>query len=185
MSSDEIEAEVISPNVSIEEAIVTVDPGEEFGPDSVRVVGHPKYLFDYVVRLERLFFSDRVESLSVTIDGINGGGLRNDAYPDIERRRLPEDALFSPQLDRDEAEDKARSVLRRYLNVQFATFIIIGKTPDIELVQEDLAYVLYWLVPDDQYMTATQTVSVVDSVTGRVLESNQPLESVTGELFDW
>jgi hypothetical protein len=185
MPSEEVDVEVVSPNLSVEEAIERVDPKEEFGPETVRVVGHPKYLFDYTIRLERLFLSDRVLDISVTVDALNGGGLRNDVYPDIETRPFPEDAVFEPQLDRDEAEDRARQVVRRHLNIHFATYIMIGKTPDRELLREDFAYVLYWLVRDDDYTTAEQTVSVVDSVSGRILESKVPLESVTADLFIW
>jgi hypothetical protein len=183
--ADEAEVTVIRPNVSPEEALAAVDPAEPFDPEDVRFVAHPNYLFDYAVTFDRLFLPDRVEDISVTIDGLHGGGLRNDAYPDLETRSMPAGAVLETRVDREEATENSRSVVRRHVNRQFSAAVIVGNLPEIDLQREDFAYTLYWLVPTKWNPAAETVGEVVSSVSGKVLAADVTLDNVDERTFLW
>ncbi|PSP85410.1 hypothetical protein BRC83_02965 [Halobacteriales archaeon QS_1_68_17] len=185
MAEPESIVEIIVPNLLPEEAIDRVEPDEDVFPEEVGVVGRPRYLFDYDIRIERFLFEDRLVELSTTIDGLTGGGTRNDVYPDLEERSIPDRSLLETRLDQAEAEEKSRSIVRRHLNVQFAASIIVGNIPDIEVTRDDFAYALYWTVPTGYNKMAERTVTVVDSISGTVVETDVPADGVTAKLFMW
>lgn len=182
---EDTEVTVIRPNVSPAEALAAVDPDEPFEPEDVRFVAHPTYLFDYEVTFDRLFLSDRVEQLSITIDGLHGGGRRNDVYPDLEPRSMPADAVLEARVDHEEAVENSRSVVRRHVNRQFSAAIIVGNVPEIELGREDFAYTLYWLVPTEWNPAAETVGDVVSSISGTSIAGRVTLDDVDGRTFLW
>lgn len=169
-SSEDVSVQVVSPNLPVEEAIERVNPDQEISTDNVRIVGLPKFLFDYQCSLERLFLSNRSVSLSITVNGITGGRLRNDAYPEFEERIISTDALLRPRLSREDAVEKSRSALRKYLSFHFPTYILMSGMPETEILQEEMAYTLYWLVPEEEGSDDSGEVSLVDSISGEVVE---------------
>ena len=179
------EVTVVSPNVSPERALAAVDPDGPFEPADVRFVAHPNYLFDYEVTFDRLFLSDRVEDLSITIDGLHGGGLRNDAYPDLEPRSMPEDAVLETRVDHEEAIDNSRSVVRRHVNRQFSAAVIVGNAPEIDLTREDFAYTLYWLVPTEWTPSDGTVGEVLSSISGKSIAVQVTLDDVDARTFLW
>lgn len=187
VQTDEKQAEttvdIIEPNLSAAAAIERSGAESAVTTDDVRVVGYPKFLFDYTCSLNRVFLSDREVPVSITVNGITGGKLRNDAYPELKTRTLPNEALLQPRLTRDDAVEKARSVLRKYISFHFPTYILISGMPTAEIQQEDLAYALYWLVPDDIGDTSSLVVSIVDSISGEVIEENVQISQASESII--
>ncbi|MFB6184234.1 MAG: hypothetical protein ABEI96_06730 [Haloarculaceae archaeon] len=183
MTQTEVEFDAIRPAVSREEALERVDTDAGFTADDVDAVAAPKFLFDYEIRLERLFLSDRLVAFSTTVDGMTGYCFRTDVYPELTTQTLPEDAILESRVDRDEAAEKSRATVRRYINFQFATFIIVGKTPDIEIIRENFAYALYWLVPHGWYESFTPNVTIIDSTTGHRLKQKVPKADIDPKTF--
>ncbi|PSP84303.1 hypothetical protein BRC83_05360 [Halobacteriales archaeon QS_1_68_17] len=181
--TDDTEIPVIAPNLSLEQALAKVDPNRPVSPDEIRVVGYPKYLFGYDVTLERKFISDREVSLSVTVDALTGGRLRNDTYPDIEQRSLPANALLQPRVDYDTAVDKSRAVIRRYISFHFSTFVMVGNMPDMDVTREDFVFDLYWLVPTGPESAAEPAVTIINSVSGKIIEEDVAPSDVTEEAL--
>lgn len=161
---------VIEPNLPAEAAIRRVEPSGNVTCDDVRVVGYPKFLFDYCCSLHRAFLSDREVPVSITVDAITGGRLRNDVYPALETRTLPNEALLQPRLTRTDAIEKARSVLRKYISFHYPTYMLMSGMPDTEILQENMAFGLYWLVPETADERSSSTVSIVNSISGEVIE---------------
>ena len=173
---------MIQPNIAPEETLAAMELDDEVALEAVRVVGYPKFLFDYRADLERKFISDREVELSVTVDALTGGRFRNDIYPDLESRTIARNALLAPQLDRDAAADKARSVMRRYISFHFSTFVMVSNLPPMEITREDLVFNLYWLVPSWTEGEQTREVAIVDSVSGDVIEEDVELGAVKEQL---
>lgn len=173
---------MIEPNISPEETLVAMELDDEVDLEAVRVVGYPKFLFDYHVDLERKFISDREVELSITVDALTGGRFRNDVYPDLETRSIARNALLAPQLDRDAAAEKARSVMRRYISFHFSTFVMVSNLPPMEITREDFVFSLYWLVPTWTEDGRTREVAIVDSVSGDIVEEDVELDAVKEQL---
>lgn len=174
----DVSMQVIAPNLPAEAAIKRVDSSVEPTSDEIRTVGYPKFLFEYQCSLSRAFLSDREASLSITVDGINCGRLRNDVYPELVTRTLPTDALLQPRLTCQDAAEHARSVLRKYFSFHYPTYMLTTGMPNTEILQEDMAYGLYWLVPTKVEKSEPHTVSVVDSISGEVIEDEVRLSRV-------
>lgn len=164
----DVSVQVISPNLSNEGAVERVDPDGDVDGDDVHLVGYPKFLFDYCCSLNRMFLSDRKVSLSITVNGITGGRLRNDAYPELETRTISSDALLQPRLTRGDAIEKARSVIRKYLSFHYSTYVLISGMPETEIRREEMAYNLYWIVPETA--ADSSSVSIVDSISGEIID---------------
>jgi hypothetical protein len=179
---EKAEVQVIAPNIAPDETLVALELEDGIDLDAVRVVGYPKYLFDYHAELERKFISDREVELSITVDALTGGRLRNDVYPDLETRTIAHNALLQPRLDRDAAAEKARSVMRRYISFHFSTFVMVSNLPPMEITREDFVFTLYWLVPTGETVANTREVTIVDSVSGDVVEENVELDAVEEQL---
>jgi hypothetical protein len=179
-SPEEVTVQVISPNLSVEGAIERVDSDSEFSTDSVRIVGYPKFVLEYQCSLERLFLSDRSVSVSITVNGITGGRLRNDVYPETEGRTVSSDALLRPRLTRDDAAEKSRSVLRKYLSFHYPTYVLMSGMPETEILQEMMVYALYWLVPETERSDGSVAVAIVDSISGEVVERGIQPDQVDG-----
>lgn len=176
--------QVIVPNLSVQEAIKRAGEGNGISEDSVRVIGYPKYLFDYDCSLDRKLLSDRNVSISITIDAITGGRLRNDVYPDLEDRSLPKEAVLQPRLVRDDAVEKARSLIRKYISFHYPTYVMMSGMPEMEIVREDLAFGLYWLIPESDNETESNRVSVIDTISGEVIESSIKIDDInTSDLM--
>lgn len=182
-ASDEVSVRVIVPNLPVEAAVKRVEPDHNITVNDVRVVGYPKFLFDYQCTLNRMFFSDRDVSISITIDAITGGRLRNDVYPDLETRTFSREALLQPRLVRDDAVEKARSVLRKYFSFHYPTYILMSGMPKTRILQEDLAFGLYWLVPDSVTSQELQNVSIVDSISGDIIANEIQMNELSDSDF--
>jgi len=185
ISGAESEITVIRPNVAREEAIALVDPAEPFDLPEVKLVGYPVFLFEYEVVLERIIISDKRITLSTTVDAMLGNGYRIDAYPELETHVLPASSVFEPKTDHEEAVEESRSVVRRYITREYATFVLIGKMPDITITRDDLAFNLYWLVPD-RWDAAGETVgSIVNAVSGEVINEDVKLAALSERQLGW
>lgn len=177
-SSDE-SVQVITPNLAVQEALNRVESSNDVSAEDIRVIGYPKFLFDYNCALDRKFLSDRNVSISITIDGITGGRLRNDIYPELEYRSLPKDALLQPRLVRDDAIEKARSLIRKYISFHYPTYIMMSGMPDLEIVQEDLAFGLYWVIPESDDELESVGVSIIDTISGEVIERGVQISEIS------
>lgn len=182
MGDEEVEILAIKPNLTIEEAIERAGVDQETDPKSIRVIGYPKFLFTYETSLSRVLMGDRKTELTVTVDGISGGRLRSDVYPDLEERTLSKTALLNPRFNRDEAAEKARSVIRRYISFHFPSSVLVSSVPDMKVVEEDFVFGLYWIVPTDTDSEPI-TASILDTISGEVIEKDIHLEDFTPERF--
>lgn len=183
-SSEDATVEVISPNLSPEGALNRVTSDSDFSVDNIRTLGFPKFVFNYQCSLDRLFLSDRSVSLSITVNGITGGRLRNDVYPETEERVVSPDALLQARLTRDDAVEKSRSVLRKYLSFHYPTYVLMSGMPDTNITEEMMVYALYWLVPETERSDGSVDVSIVDSISGEVAESGVQPGQVGPELLN-
>jgi hypothetical protein len=180
MDETETSVDVIAPNLPPEGAIARAKPPDWVGPDDVRVVGYPKFVFGYEVTLERSFMSNRTVTVSITVDAVTGGRLRNDSYPDIESRTIPKEALVQPRFKREDAIEKAKSVIRRYISFHYPMSVMVRSLPDMEITKEDFAFTLYWLVPTGPDEDSN-VVTIVDAVSGEAIEEDVKLQDVTAE----
>lgn len=170
---------VIAPNLSIEAAIKRIESDGEISADNVRAIGYPKFLFNYRCSLKRLFLSSREVPVSITIDGITGGRLRSDVYPDLEIQNHSPEALLQPRLTRDDAVEHARSVIRKYISFHYPTYVLMSGMPETEILRENMAYCLYWLVPETTDKADLYTVSIINSISGEVVENNVVTDRIT------
>ena len=177
---DDVSVKVIVPNLSLEAAIERVKPSGEISVDDISAIGYPKFLFDYRCSLKRLFLSDREVPVSITVDGITGGRLRNDVYPGLETQTHPADTLLQPRLTRDDAVEHARSVIRKYLSFHYPTYILMSGMPETEILRENMAYGLYWLVPETMSNSGSRTVTIINSISGEVVEDNVETDQIRG-----
>ncbi|MDG5775291.1 hypothetical protein VB773_10400 [Haloarculaceae archaeon H-GB2-1] len=180
MDDTETSVDVIAPNLPVEGAIVRANAPDWVDQDDVRVIGYPKFVFEYDITLEQAFLSDRTVIQSVTVDAVTGGRLRNDTYPDVESRTIPKEALVQPRFQREGAIEKAKSAIRRYISFHYPTSVLVRSLPDMEISREDFAFTLYWLVPMGSGPDS-ETVTIVDAVTGEAIEEDVRLENVTAE----
>jgi len=178
---DATEVTVILPNVTPADAAAGVEAVEAVPPESVRVLGYPKYLIEHEALLERKFISNRELTLSVTVDALTGGRFRNDTYPDLEARTIPFSGLLEPRINRETAVEKARSVMRRYISFHFSTFVMVSNLPPMDVTREDLVFNLYWLVPTGESAAGVPEVTIVDSVTQDIVEREVTLAEVSEE----
>lgn len=178
--ADDVSVDVIVPNLSPEAAIERTASSGEISVDTVSTVGYPKFLFDYRCSLDRLLLSDREVPVSITVDGITGGRLRNDVYPELQTQTYPADALLRPRLTRDDAVEHARSVIRKYISFHYPTYILLSGMPETEILRENMAYSLYWLVPETAGNTSPQTVTIINSISGEIVEDNVETDQTRG-----
>jgi len=181
MVANEESVDVVVPNLGLEEAIFRVDPPDWVTSGDVRVVGYPKYIFGYEVTLKRVLISDRTVDLSVTVDAVTGGRNRNDDYPNIERRTLPTNGLIRHQIDREDALEKSRAVVRRHISFHFPTSVLVRNLPDMVVDREDFVYTLYWLIPTGAEGAEPMTVAILDTISGEVVEQGVNVGEVTVE----
>lgn len=175
--------QLIAPSLTPAESVEQLAQADDVDPESVRFLGYPKYLFEQEIRLERLFMSDRHEELVVTVDAVTGGGTRSGVFPELERRTLSNEGLLQPRFGCDEAEEKSRSVTRRYISIHFPTAAIVTDGPSISLSRESFAFHPYWLVPTGTRPGGPVLVTVVDAVSGKVLREDLDPSSITPEQF--
>ena len=128
--------------------------------DTIRILGLPKYLFEFQVELERPLISNREDTVSITVDLLTGTCRRNDSYPEYTSKELSTSSLLNPRIERKTAVEKARAKVRQRVKRWFSTF----STPNITLAKENQLYKLFWLVPS----ACTSTVTAIDSISGEI-----------------
>ncbi|MFW5950113.1 MAG: hypothetical protein ACOCR6_02035 [archaeon] len=175
---DEGGVATIQPNYAVEAIRSANEIHREITDDDVRVLGYPKYLAEFDVELRRVFMSNRHVQDSVTIDGISGGGMRNDVFPEIERRDIPKSALLRPRLEESDALASAEDVVRRHVSLHYPQAVLIFGIQELTVVRSVLAYKLFWIVPDDP---AEDSVSIFDTITGDVIEQGVSLAKLTAD----
>lgn len=152
------EVDVIRPNGTIESTLE--QHGLSAGPDSIRLLGFPKQLFEFDVEIERKFLNNREVTVSVTIDLLTGTCRKNDIYPEIQSRKLSPTSLLHPRVDQETAAETARSFVRRKINRWYKSFT----APEIQIVRDDLMFKLFWLAP----ASAPNKVHIIDTITNQL-----------------
>lgn len=163
------DVKVIQPTESLESALkrneLSVDP------ETVRVLGFPKFLFEFDIEIERKIIANRELSMSVTVDLLTGGCRKNDIYPEIQTRTLSATSLLSPQFGRSSAAETAHSFVRRQVNRGYKSF----RAPTIQSIREDKVFKLFWIVPS----SSPDTVHVIDTITNQLTAENIELDEFT------
>lgn len=175
---DEDGVNTIQPNYDVEAIRSANEIHRDISDSDVRVLGYPKYLIEFDVELKRVILSNRHVQDSVTIDGISGGGTRNDVFPDIERRAIPKSALLRPRLEESDALESGEDVVRRHISLHYPQAVLIFGIQELTVVRSELAYKLFWIVPDDP---AENAVSIFDTITGDVIEKGVSLAELTAD----
>lgn len=160
---------MIRPNGSIDAALE--QHGFAVDPETVRVLGFPKHLFEFGIEIERKMLANREMSMSVTVDLLTGTCRKNDIYPELQPRSLSATSLLNPRLGMETATDTAYSFVRRQINRRYKSFT----TPDIQLVRDDTVFKLFWIVP----ASSPERVHVIDTITHQLTAQDVALDEFT------
>lgn len=163
------DTDIIQPNGSIDSALE--QNGLSADGNTIRVLGFPKYLFEFDVELERKLFNNRETTISVTVDLITGTCRRNDIYPEVETQSLSSTSLLNPRLERETAVKTAHSFVRRQVNRWYKPF----KAPQIRVAREAIVFKLFWIVPT----SSSATVHVIDTISNQLIAEGVELGQFT------
>lgn len=163
------DANVIRPNGSIESALE--QHGLSLDPDTIRLLGFPKQLFEFDVEIDRKLVENREVQMSVTVDLITGTCRKNDIYPEIQSRKLSPTSLLHPRVEQEVAAETARSFVRRKINRWYKSFT----APEIRPVHDDLVFKLFWLAP----ASAPNKVHIIDTITNQLTAQDVTVNELT------
>lgn len=166
------DVDVICPNRSLGPVLAQHELSAD--QDTVRLLGFPKHLFEFDIKINRKLFESRDKTMSVTVDRLTGTCRKNDVYPELQPRSLSSTSLLNPRLNQETAADTAYSFVRRKINRQYKSF----STPVIEILRDETVFKLFWIVP----ASSPESVHVIDTITHQLTAQDVALDRITENI---
>ena len=108
------------------------------------------------VSMPRMFMKPRVAWTVITVDLVKGVPLRSNMFPETKEISIKPSALVPAVLSEEEAVQKARKLVLRWVMYKFHAF----KNPEIEIVKQQAVYKAFF------FAEADGKEILVDSVKG-------------------
>lgn len=100
------------------------------------LVGYPYLIVLCKVTMPRIFMKPRTAWTVITVDLVKGVPLRSNMFPETTEIDIDSSALVPPVLTAEEAINKARKLVIRWVMHKYHAF----RNPEIEIVQEQEVY---------------------------------------------
>lgn len=120
------------------------------------LVCYPYLIVLCKVSMPRMFMKPRTAWTVITVDLVKGVPLRSNMFPETTDISIKPSALIPAVLSNEEAINKSRKLVLRWVMYKFHAF----KNPEIEIVQEQAVYKAFF------FAEAEGREILVDSVKG-------------------